>query len=213
MKLVVVIDAYNHEAGSLERDRADWFPTDDPQLISVDKSYLRIDEKDDCYYLFPLIAVLPADGDSSEASGLFEYAFRWPNGVRRLVSSWEELERRITNANETSAEVPRGIPEMRTRWGPLGGHRPPALNEDEELRSWWWIFDADSGKALTRVTATNGFDALCAYSEAEGFVPYKRPGEEDPDGIAAFLHEGRWHGPFTNLNIYADRDEERDVVQ
>lgn len=212
MKLVVVIDAYGHEVESLERHRADWFPTGDPMLISVDKSYLRIDERDDCYYLFPLVAVLPADGEE-EASNAFEYALRYPNGVRHFVSSWAELERRITNASATQ-EVSAGIPEMRTGWGPLGGHRPPALDEDGELRSWWWIVDSRSGNALARVAATDGFDALCAFSEAEGFVPYKRPGEEEEgeDGLAAYLHEERWHGTFTNLDIYAVR-RDSDAVE
>lgn len=87
---------------------------------------------------------------------------------------------------------------------------------EPELRSWWWIMDANSRVPLTRVTARDGFDALCAYSEAEGFVPYIHPDkasdQERDEGVVAFIHEGKWHGTFTNLNIYAEQDKEGTAI-
>lgn len=92
-------------------------------------------------------------------------------------------------------------------------HAAPAA-EREQLRSWWWIVDASTSAPVTRVAAVDGFDALNAFCEAEGFGPYVHPDkatqQEKDEGIVAFIHEDRWHGVFTNLNIYAERDRRHD---
>lgn len=63
MKLLVEIEVPEIDRVVLEENRAEWFPTGDAKVVSVDEAYLPVDPTEDSYRLFRLVAV---DGEPFE---------------------------------------------------------------------------------------------------------------------------------------------------
>lgn len=105
----------------------------------------------------------------------------------------------------------------------LQAMRPPVAIEPRQtdvdpLRGWWEIRYLGTETTICTVTARDGLDALSAYAEAEGFVPYEDEATVTPSddlnngGQTPTAHrqpDGTWTAIFTNYEIVAVPREPR----
>lgn len=59
MKIYVEIEVPDTTLAEYEAAKADWHPTEDDGVISIDAAYLPVDPTDDSFVLLKLIGVTP----------------------------------------------------------------------------------------------------------------------------------------------------------